>query len=246
VDEPGRHAPTWRRVVDGTLAEAVGRDRREDPSLRRTGGPAGNARLTAWTGLILLVLIAAELVTLLDVHGLIGWHIAIGALLLPPSLVKTASTGWRILRYYTGNRDYRTAGPPPLLLRVLGPCIVLVALGPDSSQSALVTLAGQRVDWVTVHQALFLVWGVIAGLHVLGRLLPAVGIVATRPAAGDRVDGRISRTVVLAAMVALAALTAALLLAAAPSWRSGNWGFDHGRRFHEGLPAAAAGYVSPP
>jgi hypothetical protein len=244
VDEAGRQAPTWRRAVDGTVAEALGRDRRKDPHLARTGGPAGNARITAWIGIILLTLSVAELVTLLDVRGLIGWHIALGALLLPPTLVKSASTGWRIVRYYTGNREYRAAGPPPLLLRILGPFvvaatlgllisgIVLVGLGPDASHSTLLTLAGQRVDWVTVHQALFVAWSVIVGLHVLARLLPAVGIVVSRPAAGDRVDGRIPRAAVLGATVLLAALTAALLLAAAPAWRSGNWGFDRGDRWH--------------
>jgi hypothetical protein len=248
-------APGWRRVVTGTLAEATGRDRRRDPALPRTGGPAGNARITAWTGMILLALILAELVTLVDVHGLISWHIVLGALLLPPSLLKTASTGWRILRYYAGNREYRAAGPPPLLLRILGPLviaatlgllvsgIVLVALGPTSAQRQLLSVAGQRVDWVTLHQGLFVVWAVVAGLHVLGRLLPAIGIVLTRPAAGSRVDGRIPRSAVLAVMAALAALAAVLLLAAAPAWRNGNWGFHGGGDFHRGFagagPAAA-------
>jgi hypothetical protein len=249
----GQEVPEWRRTLGATLAEASGGDRRKDPRLPRTGGPAGNARITAWTGFLLLVLSLAELVTLLDVHALISWHVVLGALLLPPALLKTASTGWRIVRYYTGNRVYRTAGPPPLLLRILGPFvvaatlgllvsgIVLVALGPDGSQRQLVTFLGQRVDWVSVHQGLFVVWGVLTGLHVLGRLLPAVGIVVTRPAAGDRVAGRIARGVVLAATIAVAALTAALLLAAAPSWRGGNWGF-HGRQdFHRRVGAGALG-----
>jgi hypothetical protein len=72
---------------------------RTDPVLAGSGGPAGNAVLTAWTGLTLLVLSVAELLTLFDVRGLISWHVAIGALLVPPALVKTASTGWRIARY---------------------------------------------------------------------------------------------------------------------------------------------------
>jgi hypothetical protein len=51
--------------------EATGRSHRSDAATGRTGGPAGNARLTAWPGL-LLVLFLAELVTLLDVRGLIS------------------------------------------------------------------------------------------------------------------------------------------------------------------------------
>jgi hypothetical protein len=55
-----------------TFYTATGRRHRDDPLEPRTGGPAGNARLTAWTGLLLLVLSLAELVTLLDVGGLIS------------------------------------------------------------------------------------------------------------------------------------------------------------------------------
>jgi hypothetical protein len=110
-----------RRAGLEAFDEALGRTARADPILDVTGGPAGNARLTAWAGVLLLVLYAAELLTLLDVHGLISWHLVIGALLIPPALLKTATTGWRILRYYTGREPYRVAGPPPLLLRIPGP-----------------------------------------------------------------------------------------------------------------------------
>src|SRR5437660_12665963 len=106
-----------RAMTDDLLAQVTGRAHRDDAALPGTGGPAGNARLTAWTGLVLLVLFVAELVTLLDVHGLISWHVALGVLLIPPALLKTASTGWRIVRYYSGNRPYRQAGPPALFLR---------------------------------------------------------------------------------------------------------------------------------
>ena len=71
-------------------------------SCRGRGVPPGNARLTAWTGLVLLVLFLAELVTLLDVSGLISWHLALGVALGPPALLKTTTTGWRVVRYYTG------------------------------------------------------------------------------------------------------------------------------------------------
>src|ERR1700730_3560478 len=110
-------------MTSDVVSEAVGQGHREDPVLAGMGGPAGNARLTAWTGVVLLVLFIAELVTLLDVRGLVSWHVVIGVLLVPPALLKTASTGCGILRYYAGNRPFREAGPPPLLLRVLGPVV---------------------------------------------------------------------------------------------------------------------------
>lgn len=231
----------WRAAVEGTVAEAAGRDRRKDPNRPGTGGPAGNARITAWTGLLLLVLFLAELVTLLDVNHWISWHVVIGALLLPPALLKTGSTGWRIVRYYTGNPDYRSAGPPPLPLRVLGPLvvattlallvsgIVLIALGPDRSRTTLLSMLGQRVDWVTVHQGLFILWGIATALHVLGRLLPAIGLAVSRPRSGEHVDGRMPRLLVQLLSLGLAVVTAVLLLSGASAWRNAHFFFDdHG------------------
>ena len=111
-------------MVTEVVDHAIGRRSRADPVTARSGGPAGNALLTAWIGLTLLVLSVAELLTLFDVRGLIDWHVVIGALLIPPALVKTASTSWRMVRYYLGNEGYRTSGPPPMLLRLLGPLVV--------------------------------------------------------------------------------------------------------------------------
>ena len=137
---------------------ALGRSHRTDPVSGSSGGPAGNGRLIAWTGLVLLVLFVAELVTLLDVRSLIGWHLALGVFLVPPVLLKTATTGWRIVRYYTGLEPYRQAGPPPALLRVLGPLVVvaslgllatgvaLVLLGERSSRQTSIAVLGLRVD----------------------------------------------------------------------------------------------------
>ena len=246
VADGQRQAGGWRAAIEGTLAEATGRSHRSDPHRPGSGGPAGNARLTAWTGLGLLALFLAELVTLLDIRGLISWHLVIGALLLPPSLLKTASTGWRIARYYTGHRDYRTAGPPPTLLRLLGPGvvvstlgllatgIVLVALGPASSHDVLFALVGQRVDAVTLHQAFFAVWAVATGLHVLGRAFPAARLALGRSSPGGAVDGRAVRGGIGVLTAGLAALCAVLLLLAASGWRSGDWGF-HGHERSDGL-----------
>jgi len=225
----------WEPVAH-VLAEALGRDRRSDPILPRTGGPAGNALLTAWTGLLLLVLFAAELVTLLDVTGLIDWHVAIGLLLVPPALVKTASTGWRILRYYTGAPAYRRAGPPPLLLRLLGPLVVaftlallgsglvLIAVGPQTARRG-VLVAGHPVSLVTVHTGLAVCWAVVTGLHVLARFVPALfvtglahatGAVPTAPA--QRIPARAVRRAALGVTLAASALAAALVVPVDPGW----------------------------
>ena len=218
---------TLPAAVDEAVATALGRDQRVDPVLPGSGGPAGNARLTAATGLLLLVLFGAELVTLLDVRGFISWHLALGVILIPPAFLKIASTSWRIARYYTGNASYREAGPPPVALRVLGPLVVattlallgtgvvLVLLGQTDSRRTLLTFLGQRIDLVTLHQGAFIVWAVATGAHVLVRTLPAWALAR----AADPVPGRPRRTGVLLAALALAVGCAGWVLADSGGWR---------------------------
>jgi hypothetical protein len=214
------------QLTADVLAEATGRRHRTQPVSPGGGGPAGNARLTAVTGLVLLAGFLAELVTLLDVSGLIDWHVAIGVLLVPPALLKTASTGWRIVRYYTGSRAYRASGSPPMLLRLLGPVVVLstlgllgsglalIALGPDASRHILVRALGQRVDAVTVHQAFFAAWAVATGLHLLARLAPAIALAGR----GVAVPGGRRRVAAIAGTLVAAAIAAVLLVGAASAW----------------------------
>jgi len=108
-----------------------------------TGGPAGNALLTAWTALVLLVASVAELLTLVNVNGLLSWHVAIGALLVPPALMKTTSTGWRTARYYTGHPLVPGGWSAALLMRLLGPLVVVSTLG------LAVALVHGDGSWVT-------------------------------------------------------------------------------------------------
>jgi hypothetical protein len=223
---------TIRTAGVEVLDEALGRTRRADPVLPGAGGPAGNARLTAWTGVMLFVLFLTELITLIDVRQLISWHLVIGTLLVPPALLKTGTTGWRIVGYYTGRRPYRDAGPPPMLLRILGPLVVagtlavlgtgllLILLGPDTSRRTLLDVLGQRVDTVTIHQATFAVWAVVTGLHTLARLGPAIRLTVAPAQAGEPVPGRVRRVTVLIATVSIAAVSAALVWSAAGSWRN--------------------------
>jgi hypothetical protein len=219
--------------------EAIGNSHRDDAVLEGTGGPAGNARLTAWTGLLLLALFLGELVTLLDVRGLLSWHIVIGVLLIPPALLKTASTGWRIVRYYAGNRPYRAAGPPPLLLRVLGPLVVLSTLGVLGSGLALVFVspdAGRQnlfaatfgISLLTIHKAMFVLWAVATGVHTIGRLIPALRL-TVMPAMFRRVPGRLTRTATLFVTVVVAILVSVLALSLAGPWRDQAASEHHNR-----------------
>jgi hypothetical protein len=220
---------TLRQWADDTFAAATGRQRRFDPVLPTHGGPAGNARLTAWTGLLLLVLFLVELATLLNLNGLLSWHVVVGVLLVPPALLKTGSTGWRILRYYTHRAPYRRAGPPPTPLRLLGPLVVLftlavlgsglalIALGPDAGRAVFGSVLGYRVSALTVHQGTFILWAVVTGLHTLGRIWPAARIVADGP-----VPGRLPRAAILTLTLVVAAVAAVILLGLSGSWLSSD------------------------
>jgi hypothetical protein len=224
------------------VATATGRLHRDDPVSPRTGGPAGNARLTAWTGLMLLVFFLAETVTLISVGSLITVHILIGAFLVPLVVLKTGTTGWRIVRYYVGSADYHQAGPPPLLLRLLGPVVVLTALAIVGSGLALValghstyttifTVAGFRINALTIHQASFIAWGVATVLHLLARTVPAIKLAKGEPR-HTHVPGTPFRATVLIATVLLGVAVALLVL----HW-SGDWTHHHANAFshHIGL-----------
>jgi hypothetical protein len=225
-----------REAADDFLLEATGRAHRDDAVLERSGGPAGNARLTAWTGLILLPLFLVELVTLLSLDSLLSWHIVVGVLLIPPSLVKTGSTAWRIVRYYAGNQPYRTAGPPPIVLRLLGPLVVLstlavlgsglalILVSPDSARNAWVTVGGFGIGVLMLHKASFVVWAAATGVHTLGRLVPALRLTVI-PAVSRRIPGRAGRTAMLAVTVVIAVVGATLALSAAGPWRTSH--HDH-------------------
>lgn len=79
----GRQPVSRRPHVTDLLAAAAGAVHRGDLARSPGVGPAGNARLTAWTGLLLLALFAVEGFTLLSLGAMITVHIVIGALLVP-------------------------------------------------------------------------------------------------------------------------------------------------------------------
>jgi len=233
--------------------EIRGRSARRDEVSPRSGGAAGNAQLTAWTGLTLLLLIVAELLTLFDTRGLIDWHIAIGAALIPYALLKTATTTWRMVGYYARRRPYHHAGPPPMALRVLGPFVIVFTLavlasgvtliprGQFSSRQTILTALGQRVDWVTLHQISFIGFDVAAGLHLICRFMPALLLASGRRrdrGAGQGVPGRGMRAGVWMLAAVVATLAAVLLVQS-----KGDWGSERGQF---GPPPAAHGTPAAP
>jgi hypothetical protein len=138
---------------------------------RADAGVAANARLTASNAAVLLVLLAAEGVTILRVRELLSPHVFIGMLLIPPVLLKIASTTWRFGRYYRGAAAYRRKGPPPLLLRLLGPAVVILTLVLLASGVGLLLVSRAWLPvLLKVHKASFVLWFGAMTIHVLGHL----------------------------------------------------------------------------
>jgi hypothetical protein len=172
------------------------------------GGSAGNERLTAVIGLVLLVTLAAEGVTILRIGRLLTLHEFIGMLLIPPVALKLASTGWRFRGYYLRLPAYVEKGPPQIVLRVLvAPVLVLSTLVVFGSGVALLATGERRGPLVGVHKASFVVWGVAFALHVLAYVLRLPGLLADDRR--GRVAGRAVRYGLVIASIAIGVAIAA-------------------------------------
>ena len=118
------------------------------------------------------MLLAVEGLTILRIHSLITPHVFIGMLLVPPVLLKMGSTMWRFGRYYLGAPEYRRKGPPPALLRLLGPVVVVLTLAVFAT--GIVLLLGPtslRSQMLFLHRATFVLWFGAMVVHVLGHAL---------------------------------------------------------------------------
>jgi hypothetical protein len=213
-----RQAPAARDQWD---AGDEGHARRAD---RATGGAEGNERLTALTGMVLLVVFAAEGCTVLAVRQMLTLHFFLGMLLVGPVLLKFCSTIYRFTRYYTGDAEYQRQGPPALLMRVLGPFVILTSLAVIGT-GILLALAGPGQGILLLaHKATFVLWFGAMTVHVLAyvwRLPRLVGSdLASR--AGHRAEevlgGRAARWLLLTA-----ALLTGLLLAVLTVHLAGPW-----------------------
>lgn len=149
------------------------------------GGTLGNERLTALAGVVLIVLLAVIGLTLLRLRALISVHLFVGLLLIPPVLLKLASTGYRFARYYTFNRVYRERGAPALLLRLSAPVVVLSTVGVFASGVALLLVGPDSAGLLRgLHKASFVVWAAFFALHVLGHLPDLPRALLARGASG--------------------------------------------------------------
>lgn len=188
-------------------------------------GVEGNARLTSTAAVLLLVMLAAEGATLLSIHGLLSVHVFLGFALIPPTLLKIGTTGYRFARYYTGNGTYRRKGPPALILRVLGPVVILTTAALLASGVALgSTTGGTRDSMLFLHKASFVIWFAAMTVHVLGHLLEVVKIGPRdwlpRPSPTDVVTGTGTRRWTTAVVLVIACFIGVYGLSSLGTWVS--------------------------
>jgi hypothetical protein len=177
---------------------------------RWAGGSRGNEQLTALLGTVLLVLLAVEGATLLDLRSLLTVHAFVGMLLIPPVALKFASVGWRMARYYRGSAEYVRRGPPHVVLRaVVAPAIGASTIVLFGTGVALLVRDETNGTLLTLHQASFIVWVAATSLHVLGHLLELPR------ALRRRAPGLIARVAVIGSALALGVAVATLTLPAA-------------------------------
>lgn len=143
---------------------------------RARARPQANARLTAATGMVLLVLFVAEIVTVVvGPRSVLALHIAIGLAVVPLVVLKLTSTTWRMVRYYRHDRDYRIKGPPTPMLRAVGPVLVGLTIG--LLGSGIVLILGPRSLYgaaLFVHKKIFYIWPAAFALHTFAHLADAM------------------------------------------------------------------------
>ncbi len=189
------------------------------------GGAEGNERLTAATGAVLLILLAAEGVTILRIHRLLTAHFFLGMLLLGPVALKAVSTCYRFARYYTGAPDYRKKGPPAPLLRLLGPFVLATSLGVLGTGVVLALTGPEAGPWLFLHKATFVLWFGAMTIHVLAyawrlpRIIgPDLGVVAGFDRTQQVLAGRPARWLLLAASLVGGLVIAVLTVHLAAPW----------------------------
>jgi hypothetical protein len=194
---------------------------------RADSGALGNHRLTSATGIVLILMLAVEGYTILDVEGLITLHIVLGIMLVGPVLLKVGTTLYRFVGYYTGRPAYVRKGPPHIVLRILGPLVTISSLAVLGTGLSLLAVHN-RDSWVlTAHQASFIVWVSAMTIHVLGHVREAA------TASWDEVRARSPQRRLRLAALVLALLVgvggAVALLPSASSWTSHHGDAGHHR-----------------
>ena len=224
-DFPNSPIAAWEAaVVHGRREPAE----RADDLLEGEGeGVEANGRLTAMLGALLLVLLAIEGVTILRISPLLAIHVVVGMVMVPVVALKIGSTTWRFAKYYLGSPEYRRKGPPPPLLRLLGPFVVVstVAVVVSGIATLLATTTPLRNDLLLLHKVTFVLWFAAMVFHVLGHMLD-VARLAPRDffwRTRRQIRGASLRQWAIVSAVCVGILLAVLMLPKVGPWLSGYY-----------------------
>jgi hypothetical protein len=195
---------------------------RHDTDTPTVSGPAANARLTGWAGAALFVLLAVEGATILNLRRMLVVHVVVGLMLIGPLMVKLSSTGYRFLRYSTGERSYVAAGLPPIPLRLLAPVLIVATLFVlGTGVSLLFASPAVREAIVAVHRASFVAWFAVAAGHVLAYVwrIPRLIAADVAPSSGPAFRrGWAARLATVTAALLVGVLLADLLVQRVQPW----------------------------
>ncbi len=200
---------------------------RTRPQHRRdTGaaGVAGNEKLTAMTGAVLLLGFTIEGVTILEVRRMLVIHFLVGLLLIGPVLLKIGSTVYRFARYYAGSPPYVRKGPPAPIMRLLGPLVIVTSVAVLGTGVILAVVGPGSGPWLLLHKASFILWFGVMTVHVLNYAPRLPRLLSERSGHGEGtavVAGSPVRWLLLAA-----SLVAGVGVAAVTMQMSAKWGIS--------------------
>jgi|SRR5438105_3801817 len=150
---------------------------------------------------------------------MLSLHIFIGLMLIPPVALKLASTGYRLVRYYTRDLEYVRQGPPMLVMRVLvAPGLVAATVALLGTGVALLVIGPGGGIVLGLHQASFFVWVAAFGIHVLAYLTRLPRLVAADWGRDRAVPGTALRYGFVALALVAGAVLAVAALPADSSW----------------------------
>lgn len=184
-----------------------------------------NKRITAIAGIVLFILIIAELVITANMHALRSEHIFVGVLLSGPLVVKMGSTGYRFFRYYTKSPEFVRAGPPNILLRLLAPFLVVTTILVFISGFGL-AFGGHAYGrlFIKIHAVSVALWLPLLGVHIYAYIRKAKGLIAYdwTSKSNYHVPGRASRLGMNIAAIILSGI-AAFILSPLKFGKHGHW-----------------------
>jgi hypothetical protein len=202
------------------VAAAAGPEARAAES--SSAGVEANARLTGLAGLVILVLIVAQAITVVvQPRSVLTLHNTIGLLLVPLTALKLGSTGWRMAHYYRGMEAYRRKGPPPLALRLLGPLLaVLTVLLLGSGTLLIFGPPATHSGALALHKASFYLWLAAVVVHAGCHLAKAARLVLADLSgrSGKLLPGRRLRVTALMSCLMVGGIVATLFAGRAASY----------------------------